>query len=287
MADGSISTCTTYGCPRAPESSGLCNTHYRAELNRRHGVAIRLVRARRRDLIMSGLSPMEAEAVIRAERGDRSGTTEDRERRQRFVRVQEEIARQRAQSARIAAEKEAARLERIATKAREAAKQKAAWDYARSPEGREEARQRKREAQNERKAELRAESDREMLLALYDHPATARFLRLVNAGRWEPEVHLPVWLDAAEEIPEDLRSFAIHVRAEFDPFYRVAVKIANLGGDTLDTIARLYGLTRERIRQIEEDGVRHLRRLREVRDMRECLENNVGHIPGLRDRIAS
>lgn len=135
-----------------------------------------------------------------------------------------------------------------------------------------EAIQRRRDAQEEKRENDRAEDHREMLLALYDHPATARLLRLVNAGRWDPEVNLPAWLDAAEMIPEDLRQFALSVRREFDPLHSIGRKIAALGGDTLHTIGRLYGLSRERIRQIKEDGLRHLRIVPEVRAMRDSLE---------------
>lgn len=189
----------------------------------------------------------------------------DRERRHELARLQEQIDRRRAEVARAEAEKAAAREAKLAEEKRQREERRAAWAFARSPEGRALVAQRKRDRENDHNATIRAENDRETLLALYDHPATARFLRLVNATRWEPEVHLPAWLDAAEEIPDDLRSFALHVRAEFDPLHRVAMKIAAMGGDILGVIGRLYGLTRERIRQIEVDGLRHLRAMAEVK----------------------
>lgn len=150
-----------------------------------------------------------------------------------------------------------------------------------------EAIQRRRDAQEEKRENDRAEDHREMLLALYDHPATARLLRLVNAGRWDPEVNLPAWLDAAEMIPEDLRQFALSVRPEFDPLHSIGRKIAALGGDTLHTIGRLYGLSRERIRQIEEQGIANIRKLREASELRAHLESTPDYVPGVRDRRAA
>lgn len=194
-------------------------------------------------------------AKAERERADQAAATAKRAEKQRKKRLAEEARMREAE--RLATE----RAERAARNTPEAIERR-----------RIEAIQRRRDAEEEKRENNRAEDHREMLLALYDHPATARLLRLVNVGRWDPEVNLPAWLDAAEMIPEDLRQFALSVRPEFDPLHSVGRKIASLGGDTLQTISRLYGLSRERIRQIEESGTRRLAALAEVRAMRDSLE---------------
>lgn len=195
-------------------------------------------------------------AKAERERADQAAATAKRAEKQRKKRLAEEARMREVE--RVAAE----RAERAARNTPEARAARKAEAVARGLD-----------ADLERRALVRDEANREILLALYDHPATARLLRLVNVGRWDPEVNLPAWLDAAEMIPEDLRQFALSVRPEFDPLHSVGRKIAAIGGDTLHTIGRLYGLSRERIRQIEEDGLRHLRIVPEVRGLRANLES--------------
>lgn len=117
----------------------------------------------------------------------------------------------------------------------------------------------KRAYDREYKARQRDEANRELLEELYDHPATARLLRLVNAGRWAPEENLGVWLAAADDIPADLRKFAFGVAIEWDPLWSVARVIASIGADSLEEIARLYGISRQAVQFAQEDGLRKLR----------------------------
>ena len=60
-------------------------------------------------------------------------------------------------------------------------------------------------------------------------------------------------------------------------------------GMTLDEIGRIFGVSRERIRQIEEKVVRDLRKRMAMAKVREYIEelDNIRSRPGLRDAYAS
>jgi hypothetical protein len=130
----------------------------------------------------------------------------------------------------------------------------------------------------------RAEEDRILIEALYDHPGTLALLQLYNATRWNPEAHVADWFDVLDSIPVDLRQYAFAIQTDYDPLYPVARAIATMGGETLEQLGRVYGVSKERVRQLEAGAIRSLEKLAEVRAMRECMEEDIGWIRGVAGR---
>lgn len=131
-----------------------------------------------------------------------------------------------------------------------------------------------------------AERDLDMLRDLYDHPAVLGLLQAVNASIRACSDDYEPWLAAAELIPRDLRLFAFGVPYELDPLYDVAVRLAwhmrHCGEDPhLSSIVAVYGISRERGRQVLATALRRLRAMPEVRRMHEDMQDDVPeYIPG-------
>lgn len=114
----------------------------------------------------------------------------------------------------------------------------------------------------------------ERLEALYEHPATARVARLLATHRFRHVEHVDELINAARGIPDELRRFASNLAMDIDPLWPIAQAIAKSGGATSQVCADLYGMTKQRIDQIEKIALGKLILLPEAQEMRLHLERD-------------
>lgn len=144
---------------------------------------------------------------------------------------------------------------------------------------------RQREAAREIEAVLRhAEQER----ALLEHPALVRLVAMLRTPRYMYDASEDVqgeMIDTLLAIPPRLRRVALGMSGDRDPFGPLVRSLSarwnsdTFGDVSLDALGAVYGLTHERIRQIEAQAMRKLRARKDVREM----HSNLGDIHSDRD----
>lgn len=125
---------------------------------------------------------------------------------------------------------------------------------------------------------------------LLDHPSTIRLVALLRTPMYRydsAERTQAVVVDCIEAIPEGLRRVAFGMRRSKDPFAPIADDVIESSGwspVTLEVVGWLYGVTKQRIDQVERGALRRLKARPDVRALRDYMDPVVHPAPGIRDR---